>query len=244
MSRNFDLMQEITFSPEATAKTAIAAERAAGNTEPKLRSDSDGTLDLVQRIFLLQSQEPPRLVVFAGIDHGNGCSHIASSVAETLAGNAYGSVCLVEANFRSPGLPDVFGTTNHHGLTNALLEDGAIRSFVKPVRDDSLWLLSSGSLAVDSPRLLSSERLKARTEELRKEFDFVIVDAPPISRYADAITLGQLSDGVVLILEAEATHREAARAAVESLRSSNVPILGAVLNKRVFPIPEKIYNRL
>ena len=151
------------------------------------------------------------MVVFAGIDHGNGCSQIATSVAETLAGNAPGAVCLVEANFRSPALPGMLGTTNYHGLTDALLEEGSIRSFIKPVCNDRLWLLSSGPLAADSPNLLSSERMKARSAELRQEFDFVIVDAPPMTRYADAIALGQLSDGIVLVLEAESTRQEAAR---------------------------------
>jgi Mrp family chromosome partitioning ATPase len=65
-----------------------------------------------------------------------------------------------------------------------------------------------------------------------------------MTRYADAIALGQLSDGIVLVLEAESTRREAALIAVEHLRSSNVPILGAVLNKRTFPIPHSIYKRL
>ena len=115
---------------------------------------------------------------------------------------------------------------------------------MKRVCSESLWLLSSGPLAGDSPNLLTSERMKARSTELRKAFDFVIVDAPPMTRYADAIVLGQLSDGVVLVLEAEYTRREAARIAVESLRSSGIQVLGAVLNKRTFPIPEKIYNML
>ena len=70
------------------------------------------------------------------------------------------------------------------------------------------------------------------------------MDAPPISRYADAIALGRLSDGVVLVLEAESTRREAARIAVENLRASRIPVLGAVLNKRTFPIPERIYKML
>jgi len=145
---------------------------------------------------------------------------------------------------RSPALPAMFGTTNHHGLADALLQEGPIRSFAKPVCNDGLWLLSSGSMAADSPNLLSSERLKARVLELRKEFDFVIVDAPPLTRYADAIALGQASDGIVLVLEAESTRREAALMAVETLRSSKIRILGAVLNKRTFPIPEKIYSRI
>jgi protein-tyrosine kinase len=259
MSRNFDLMQEMERDQAVAAHGTVEPSfPVPGKYDDRSRQaplDSpsgnhhhpwadDGALRLVQQVFLLQTQEPPRMVVFCGIDHGNGCSRMALSVAETLAGNARGAVCLVEANFRSPGLPTMLGTTNHHGLTDALLREGPIRGFIKPVSSGSLWLLSSGSLAADSPNLLSSERLKARSLELRKEFEFVIVDAPPLTRYADAIALGQLSDGIVLVLEAESTRREAALMAVENLRSSGIQILGAVLNKRIFPIPEKIYSRL
>jgi capsular exopolysaccharide synthesis family protein len=182
--------------------------------------------------------------VFAGIDHGNGCSRICVSVAETLAKNIRGSVCLVEANLRSPALPEMFGATNHHGLTDALLQDGPIRSFAKLVRGENLWLLSSGALAADSARLLNSERLKTRFAELRKEFDFVLIDAPPLTPYSDALAFGQLTDGFVLVVEANATRREAALQVSENLRAANVRILGAVLNQRTFPIPETLYNKL
>jgi len=56
--------------------------------------------------------------------------------------------------------------------------------------------------------------------------------------------LGQHSEGMVLVLEADATRREAASVAVSNLRTAGVPILAAVLNKRTFPIPEGIYSRL
>ena len=247
MSRNFDLMQEMereqVFRSSRRSGPVFPISGEKANKDDR-KLDDDLTLRLVQQIFLQQTQGSPRMVVFAGIDHGNGCSQIATSVAETLAGNAPGAVCLVEANFRSPALPGILGTTNYHGLTDALLEEGSIRSFIKPVCDDRLWLLSSGPLAADSPNLLSSERMKARSMELRREFDFVIVDAPPMTRYADAIALGQLADGVVLVLEAESTRQEAARVAVENLRSSKIQILGAVLNKRTFPIPEGLYRRI
>jgi capsular exopolysaccharide synthesis family protein len=248
MSRNFDLMQEMerdqAFLSHRIIEPAFPTPGENRSWDAHRQTASDSTLRLVQRIFLQHTQDPPRMVVFAGIDHGNGCSQIAASVAETLAGNAPGTVCLVEANFRSPALPAMLGTTNYHGLTDALLEEDPIRAFIKPVFNESLCLLTSGPLAVDSPNLLTSERMKARSAELRKEFDFVIVDAPPLTRYADAIALGQLSDGIVLVLEAGYTRREAARIAVETLRSSEIQVLGAVLNKRTFPIPEKIYNRL
>ena len=247
MSRNFDLMQEMERAQAFRSNRRpdpvlpVPGEKADRHNR---RLNDESTRRLVQQIFLQQRQESPRMVVFAGIDHGNGCSQISTSVSEILAGNAPGAVCLVEANFRSPALPAILGSTNFHGLTDALLEEGPIRSFIEPVCDHRFWLLSSGPVAADSPNLLSSERMKARSEELRREFDFVIVDAPPMTQYADAIALGQLSDGVVLVLEAESTRQEAALMAVENLRSSKIPILGAVLNKRTFPIPEGLYKRL
>jgi Mrp family chromosome partitioning ATPase len=124
------------------------------------------------------------------------------------------------------------------------MQDGPIRSFAKPVRGDNLWLLSSGALAADSANLLNSEKLKTRFAELRKEFDFVLIDAPPLTRYSDALALGQLTDGFVLVLEANSTRREAAVKVSENLRAAQIRVLGAVLNKRTFPIPESLYNKL
>lgn len=247
MSKNVELIQQMEteqlFDSRSRPETFVR-EQARGNADRETAWAKDEALRLVQQIFLLQSKEPPRAVVFSGIDHGNGCSGICASVAKILAKNAKRPVCLVEANFRSPTLPEMYGRSNHHGLTEALLQHGAIRSFVNPVGTENLWLLTSGTLAADSANLLTSERLQDRLTELRQEFEFVIIDAPPLTRYSDAIALGQLSDGLVLIIEADSTHRKAAQAAVDTLRSANVDILAAVLNKRTFPIPNSIYKRL
>jgi receptor protein-tyrosine kinase len=193
---------------------------------------NDDALRLVNSIFLAPTQEPPRLVVFAGVEHGSGCSQIAAAVAKLLAKDGRRKVCLVEANFRSPALPALFRTPNHFGLTEALTRDGEVRSFAKPTATHpDLWLLSSGALSSESPSLLTSLALKDRLAELRSEFDFIVVDAPPLLRYPDAIPLGQLSDGLVLVLEAGCTKREVAANAASSLRASKVPVLAAVLNK-------------
>jgi Mrp family chromosome partitioning ATPase len=248
MSKHLELTQQMErdqlFGLDSTEASIFPKTVRREGRNGHTRRASEEALRLVQQIFLLQAQEPPRVVVFAGIDHGNGCSQICASVAEMLARNARRPVCLVDANFRSPALPEMYGTTNHYGLTDSLLEEGPIRSFTKLVDQKNLWLLSSGTLAADSPNLLTAGHLRERVDELREDFDFVIIDAPPLTRYSDAIVLGQLSDGLVLVLEADSTRREAASAVVASLRSVKVPILAAVLNKRTFPIPEKIYSRL
>jgi capsular exopolysaccharide synthesis family protein len=246
MSKQFELIQHLEQSTFANseANSDVRVETQAGHSRALTQANwaNDEALRLVQQIFIVPT--PPKVVVFSGIDHGNGCTRICASVAETLARNVGRRVCLVEANFRSPGLSDLMGTTDVQGLTDSLLQKGQIECFAKPLRQDNLWLLSSGPVSFDSPSLLSSGRLHDRMIELREAFDFVIIDAPPLNLYSDAIAVGQTSDGLVLILEAESTRRETASAVAANLRSVKIPILAAVLNKRRFPIPNAIYTRL
>jgi capsular exopolysaccharide synthesis family protein len=249
MSRNFDLLHDMEryheVRPVQTVEPALRIPVAEDTVYQRPGVVDDGSVRLVQQLLAPQAVDAPRMVVFAAIEHGNGCTHTAVSVAEALAASGGRSVCLVEANFRSPAKSGIFRTNNeHHGLSDALSRDGQIRTYTKSTRNNMLWVMSAGSLATDSANLLSSERLKARCEQLREEFDIVIVDAPPLAHYADAIALGRLADGVVVVIEAESTRKESALAAVENLRSADVKIIGAVLNKRVYPIPEKVYSIL
>jgi len=260
MSKNFELMQQQgrgpATNPSPVAQRPVSVNQSNGNSHRNGNGNGNGaglnldelaqeeTLKLVQRVFLLQAGEAPRTVIFAGIDHGNGCSRVCARTAQVLAANIPGKVCIVDANLRSPSLPEYFGMTNHHGLTDYLLQDGPIMSFAKQIGAGNLWLLSCGSLESDSANLLNSDRLKTRLAEMRKEFDFVLIDTPALSQYADAVALARMADGMVFVLEANSTRRESAIKVMENLRASQVQILGAVLNKRDYPIPESVYHRL
>jgi Mrp family chromosome partitioning ATPase len=252
MSRNFELMQRVGRGfavpsiPQPVRMSSKLHEKAhqIGTRLDFGQVAREEASRLVQRIFLSSDPKAPRAVLFAGIDEGVGCSQICLLVAETLRSTVSGSICLVEANLRSPSLPGMLGTTNHHGLTDAILQEGPIRCFASPLEIDNVWFLSCGSLSPDSPNFLNSDRLKARFEELRAEFDYLLVDAPSLNRYADATALGRLTDGLVLVLEANSTRKEAALMVMEGLRAAQIKVLGAVLNKRTFPIPESLYRRL
>ena len=254
MSRNFELLQQTDLAGASVAPPPIGTtfpfQTGNGNKHGAAERRSldhmtqEETLRLVQGIFLASGPTGPRVVMFAAIDSGNGCSHVCANASEVLASNVAGSVCLVDANLRTPSLPEFFGVTNHHGLVDSLRKKGSIREFAKLLRVPNLWLLSCGSLATDSTALLNSELMKARITELRKEFDYVLIDAPPLNTYSDGIVLGQLSDGAVMVVEANSTRREAALRVADGLRAKQVRVLGAVLNKRTFPIPDSLYHRL
>jgi Mrp family chromosome partitioning ATPase len=161
-----------------------------------------------------------------------------------LASQVTGSVCLVDANLQSPTLHEQFGVANHHGLSDSLRQSGSIRGYISQLSRRNLALVSCGSDARDAQGMVTSDRMRMRLSELRSEFDYVLIDCPSVSVSNEAISLGSAADGVVLVLKANATRKDRARGAVRDLQAAKVKVLGAVLNQRTFPIPDKIYNKL
>ena len=255
MSRNFELLSEAgrmreilesqveqPYSAPPPPPVEVVEENFPST--PSLEMSGairDEIAKLVQNLFLLA--QGPRRVVFSGTESGSGCSWMCAHAAEVLAAQARGSVCIVDCNLRSPGLHQQFGSENHHGLSDALTGSGPIREYVHRL-SRNLWLLSCGSAAEAGRTMLGSERMRSRLAELRSAFDYILIDAAPLNVCNDAIVLGGLSDGVVLMLKANSSRRETARKAMQELQTANVRVLGAVLNRRTFPIPEALYKRL
>ena len=256
MSRNFELLQKLGKEQEllgslpiepasglaAAAATASAPGFAAPAVPPK--PGLEEITGIVQQVFLMPGASAPRTVVFAGTEPGTGVTWVTARVAEALAGRVAASVCLVDANLRTPGLHQQMGVENQVGLGDALLHSDPIRNFARPLSPDNLWILTAGSSIGKQQGLLTSDRMRLRMQELRSEFDFVLIDTPSLTASNVSIGLGSLSDGVVLVLKANASRRESATQAVEDFQSGNAKVLGAVLNQRTYPIPNKIYNKL
>jgi capsular exopolysaccharide synthesis family protein len=253
MSKHFELMQdalrEVERAPIPESGPIVFPAPPLESNPPRgtLVFDSlaqEECLKLVQRIFLAQPAKLGRTIVFAGIDRGDGCSRICVETARILSANTSASVCLIDADLRNPSLPSFFGIANRDGLANSHFEEGCVPDFAKQLKPSNLWLLSAGALMPTSPALLNSDRLKPRLQQLREEFRYILIDAPALNLYSDAIALGRISDGVVVVLQADSTRRESAVKALENLREAEVEVLGAVLNRRSFPIPNFLYRRL
>ncbi len=258
MSRNFELLQNLgrereMFEAPAPVPTAVEepvlkVASAPLDLQPLQLKMEDAQRDemfkLVQRVFMAPGSGRGRMVVVSAMEGGNGCSWICARMAEVLAAQVSGSVCVVDANLRSPGLHREFNVPNHYGLTDALQVAEPIRRFVTSLTRPNLWLLSCGAQVDGMETMLSSDRMRALLPELQREFDYVLVDAPPIESGDESVVLGRNAEGIILVLRANASRRESARKAVRDLESANVRVLGAVLNQRTFPVPESIYRKL
>jgi Mrp family chromosome partitioning ATPase len=255
MSKNFELMQEALREVEqetapltkpATIVFPAPEANRNGHRGPENLDHlaQEECLKLVQRIFFGQPENAHRTIVFAGVDRGNGCSRICIEAARTLAANTSASICLVDANFRTPALSRFFGLSEGRGLAESLLGEGDVRSFTRQLTPSNLCLLSAGDPMLASASLLNSDRLKSRLQELGSEFEYILIDAPALNLYSDAIALGRIANGAVVVLEADSTRRESALQSVANLRDAQIEVLGAVLNRRTFPIPNFVYRRL
>jgi Mrp family chromosome partitioning ATPase len=201
-------------------------------------------MKLVQRIFPGTDEDSPRMALFAGLEGEAGCASICARAGEILAARADGPVCIVDANFRSPSLHRYFGLENEKGLVEATFESGPIQSFVQQIPEPDLWLMPSGKAARNLRFPAMADGLRVRIAELRETFRYVVIHSGPLRLETSAMLLSRWTDGVVLVLEANATRRDAARRVKDNLAAAGVSVLGVVLNNRTFPIPEAIYRRL
>lgn len=252
MSKNFELlyqtgkaMEMLQTEVEPEAKTLSLPELSAST--PALEIDGmarEEVTKLVHRLFLLPGSGAPRHVVFTSTELGNGCTWMCARVAEILASQVGNSVCVVDCNLRTPSLHHQFAVENQFGLSNALAGDGPIRQYAQQLSRQNLWLVTSGTGDGSSENLLTSGRMRTRISELRAEFDYVLMDVAPMNTCNHSLIFGGWVDGVVLVLKANSSRRDSTRDAMQQLQASSVRMLGAVLNQRTFPIPQRIYKHL
>jgi capsular exopolysaccharide synthesis family protein len=252
MSKNFELLQKLgkeqdllnlPGSGNGQAAANVTGTAAAVSPQP-VKPGLEEVSSFVQQVFLATGGSVPRTVVFTSTEPATGCSWVAAHTAEVLASRIAGSVCVVDANLRDPSLHQQFGLESRAGLAEALQQPDPIRGIVQASDLPNLFVLTAGLATADSQTLLASDRMRMRIHELRSEFDFVLIDVAAMNVGSDAISLGRLVDGVVLVLKANASRKQTARQAVQNLQEGKARVLGAVLNQRQFPIPESIYRRL
>ena len=252
MSRNFELLErvqqdrELFRIPSVTRTDPGSSRPADGKTSlPDLDAlTHEEVLRLVQCLFLATEGNGcngPRRVVFCGIDEVVGSNLLCARVGRSLAEQVQSQVCVVDANVRAPSLHRLLDV--ERTADQSRLQAGAQAQPLQQIASN-LWLISGHPAATNGGVTASLDQVRSQIKELPPEFAHVVINAPPVGMYSDAALLGQKADGVVLVLEANSTRRVAACKAKQALEAGNVRVLGAVLNNRTFPIPERIYRLL
>jgi capsular exopolysaccharide synthesis family protein len=207
----------------------IGSQRLETITFSQPRSQiSEAISHIRSAIMLSSSASPPQVIVVTSCNPAEGKTTSTSNIAIGLSGSER-KVLLIDCDLRKPRLHRVFNLANRRGVTNYLTGNCSIDEIVKPTDVPNLYFLPAGPTPPNPNDLLASEAFIRMLEILRKEYQHVVIDSPPVIGFADARTLSVRSDGVVLVFKHHSTTREAARLAVQMLSQSNSQILGGIL---------------
>jgi len=171
----------------------------------------------------------PRTLAITSTRPAEGKTTTAYALARQLA-RTNNRVLLIDGDMRSPSLHGMLGVGGEQGLSNFLAGDDDWHAMVHPYVQN-LSLLPAGPLPPNAAELLTGGRFSKLLAELLKEFDHVVVDAPPVMGLADTPLMGSVVEGVLFVAESHSTPITMARVAVTRLREANSRVLGALLTK-------------
>jgi capsular exopolysaccharide synthesis family protein len=214
------------------ADTVTIDDRSVGTSLVMLTSPMSAAAEGYRRVRTnLQFTRPDaglQTVMVSSPDQGDGKTTTAANVALAFAG-AGKDTLLVDADLRRPRLHDFLNVAREPGLSHALYtDDPDWRVFESSI--DRLSVLPAGADVPNPAELLGSQRMEGLMSRLRAQYDYVIVDTPPVLLFSDVLGLGPQCDGTLLVAAADRTDGRAFDHAVEMLTDVDIPVVGAVLN--------------
>jgi protein-tyrosine kinase len=185
-----------------------------------------------------------KTILFLGTTHGDGASTTAINFATTLARDGQLNVLLIEANLRQPCLQEIFNVDPDQSSTGFPANGTRGANGFKKVGPENLYVVTPGSKLSGPLSLFESQRFWEFLKTMRSEFDYVILDGPPLPSYSESKVICSKVDGVVMVVESGKTRKQVAIRAKKEIEQAGGMIFGVVLNKRRYHIPKCIYRHL
>ena len=183
---------------------------------------------LQTNLRFLTSDQPLRAIVVTSTMRQEGKSTVAANLAAAMA-QGQRRVLLIDADLRHPCQHHVWDLNNPIGLSNVIVGQVEFQLAVQQVTAH-LDVLTAGVIPPNPIALLDSQRMATLIERAMQTYDFVILDAPPLSGTADASVLNRLTDGSLLVVRPGAIQASAAKTAIQFLAQSGQTVLGMVIN--------------
>lgn len=178
-----------------------------------------------------------RTILVTSPRHREGATTVALGLATTLAKDRDARVLLVEGNLRTPAIDRALATGSNGGLVDFLQGRQPVESVVTRLEAANFSVVAAGRITNGAAQSIDFDLLGEMLARLRPEFDFVVIDSPPVNQYADASVLASKVDGVILVIEADRTPVAEAESAKRQLERVGARILGVVLNRKRSYIP-------
>jgi polysaccharide biosynthesis transport protein len=189
---------------------------------------SESIRTLRSSIHMSDVDQPPKVVQVTSARPGEGKTTIAVSLAISAA-FAGRKVALVDADLRHPAVSRFFRVEQEKGLVDLLMGAATAESILRYHKDLKLTVLSAGSKSLNPPDLLASDRMKTLIAQLKEDFDYVVVDTPPVGPVVDPVIVANLADKTIFVVQWASTPRELVETSLQQV-SAHKRVAGVVFN--------------
>ena len=179
-----------------------------------------------------------KTLVVTSSNAGEGKSTVAGNLAYTFCQNGK-RVLIIDCDLRKPSLHRKFNVSNEEGLTDVLVGTSKLNNVMKKI-DDNLYLLTTGTLPPNPAEIIGSNTMENFLEQCKINFDYIILDTPPILPVTDSKLLAIKADATVVVVRSEISKSKHVSQAFKELEKVNANIIGTILND-VEMYSEKLY---
>ena len=181
-------------------------------------------------IALSSADASPKILLFTSCRPGEGKSIIANNMAVTLAQSSK-KVVLIDADMRIPSVYQYFNISPlQPGLVDYLSNQRSLNEVMVDVETENLQVIPAGEHPPSPADLLDSHRMAELLQQLAEEYDYVLLDSPPVLPVTDAVILSRFVDATILVARAYQTPMPVIQETSDYLRGLGAKILGVVLN--------------
>ncbi|MFH2124027.1 MAG: polysaccharide biosynthesis tyrosine autokinase [Pseudomonadota bacterium] len=192
-------------------------------------------------LLLSTPDHPPRTLLLTSMVPQEGKTSTTFNLAMILAQNEK-KVLIIDCDMRRPRMHSLFTVPNSSGLSN-YLAGNIEQNMLRQVEGNGLTLIPAGPPPPNPAELLNSNRMKLLLNEMSKNFDFILLDSPPLLRVTDSLTLGKLVDGTLLVTRSGKTSYDMLESGLSKIRGMKITLLGAIVNGITATIgSEKYYS--
>jgi capsular exopolysaccharide synthesis family protein len=192
-------------------------------------------------LLLSNLGSPPKVIIVTSALPQEGKTTTSINTAVVLAQKGV-RVLLIDADLRRPSIHKTLGMGPHSGLSNVLtgsttLEQAISRTSILP----NLFVLPAGTPPPNPAELLASSNMRDVLNQLREQYDHIVIDTPPSLSVTDAVVLSPRADAVVLVIRSGQTTKQALRRSRDILTQVNAKVVGVLLNAVDLSSPDYYY---
>ena len=180
-------------------------------------------------ILFSTAESVPQVILVSSTGPREGKTITVANIAITMA-QAGSKIIILDCDMRRPEIHNLFGAIRDRGMSNILVGIDNIGEIIQSTKIPNLDLITSGPIPPNPSEILGSKRMKSLVVALRKKYNHILIDSPPVTAVTDALVLSKSVDGVIVVIRTGDMARQIVKNGISQFNNMGAHIIGAVLN--------------